>query len=734
VKDFTSLFSRRREWDWGLILSFDLSPITFFETQLLNKLVVRRNLTVVIDARNLRRLIEEDQSKPRFAGVYYNIEGVELRGGGSFHPKLYLLAEEDEIWLAAGSFNVTETGFKKNLESLVEIRFERDKLDEDEASLLGELAEFLESVFVTENPLVAWRSECLRLPVAALLSSPMFQAVRAGQTRNSRTCHFLSSAPGPLLRQILDQTGQSRFTKVEALSPFYDSGATAIKQIASIAGQLALYVPEKNSSLPAVLFTKDRNLKRIPVFTVRLEENGFQRFCHAKLYRLHAGSSVWNFVTSANLTGPGMLNADFPRNMETGFLFTAEKKTAFPNVPNLVCNRVTDFSSLAVASPEAPPLVPDNASTDVPRILSAYYDGGLVRFSVSGVGFQADSAFVVLILDGGLDRSYIAAEVDAQLQFEPDLEIEGAKAIELLLEARDGSWKSRLCPVGRRRHEPNQLPALGASAFQRCVQIGGFEGIAEAFRLAATSGREDWLIYLLSHWDLNRILQGLSAPSDSPDTETEEQHTPTIREKHAPDFTIQQLRRNVGFIADTDLLLNHLKVFSRGVIETADSDLLRRLNDFCLPLCLEITQSFLHVLRREEQKKRDHPYMQYPEYTWGNNFHKYLRFAKLIVETLTAARASSAWSLPEKTGERWLFSVLATCWRDELHTTKTRQQLLSALPTIDGLGEELAATAASLIHDCRVSTDLHERAREVVSRYGHDGGRRFGALRNPILG
>ena len=50
--DLTGIFSKKDQWNRGLFLSFDLSPASFFESELLPKIIVEENLTVVVDEAN----------------------------------------------------------------------------------------------------------------------------------------------------------------------------------------------------------------------------------------------------------------------------------------------------------------------------------------------------------------------------------------------------------------------------------------------------------------------------------------------------------------------------------------------------------------------------------------------------------------------------------------------------------------------------------------------------------
>ena len=113
--DFTSIFTKKETWDYVLILSYDLSPISFFETEILSKMSVNNNVTIVIDESNYIKIVTDQFNRPRFWGVFYNVEKVAVANGGIFHPKLYLFVSEDKVRICTSSANLTKSAFKQNL-------------------------------------------------------------------------------------------------------------------------------------------------------------------------------------------------------------------------------------------------------------------------------------------------------------------------------------------------------------------------------------------------------------------------------------------------------------------------------------------------------------------------------------------------------------------------------------------------------------------------------------------
>jgi len=715
MKDLISIFSRKQDWDRVLILTYALDPVTFFETQLLNHLTVRNNLTVVLDAANLRQLLSSD-NQPRYAGVFYNLEGVTLSKGGHFHPKLYLFASNEEVYAVIGSFNLTYSGFKQNIETVTEMRFIRGKMSADDASLLCEIGTFLRKSFVDKNALVTNTSECLRLSIEDLLASQVFMEASAAGVSQAAKNHFLSSIDASLFEQIKKFTKLSTFKKTKALSPFFDEDAKALKQLSSVSKKVELYIPGTKSTFPSELFASDLALQKIPVSTVKdIDHN---RFCHAKLYRFEGQTQSWGFLTSANLSAAGLINQGATRNLEIGVLFPDNAKNAFPGIPGVTLSPVTDFAALSLL--QRLEKTSDEPRTPPPEhwISEAYYNSGVIQFRVMPDDKPYSHCEALLSANACPPRVFAVEKTGLFYKFQTDLEIEGSATLTLVLKSTVPVWQTDPFPVGRRIHQPNQLPALGASAFERCRQKGGEEGVAEAFLIAKTSGKEDWLYYLLQRWDLDRIYQGvLSQDGDVLPDEEGNSNTPSLPTRASTDYTIKKVQKNLGFLVDKEKLYERFDDFTKTIAENTDKDALRLFNDYCFPLCLEIAWHFKKILIEQEDLIKKKPSAIYPEYTHGTNLLKYLRFAKLIAKRLNAVMISHAWTLKMNERQRWLFALQSRCWLLATHTRKTQQEMLKEVRGIDQLCAIPVAFTADDIVAGKLPHALCRQANQLLTRY-----------------
>ena len=207
-----------------------------------------------------------------------------------------------------------------------------------------------------------------------------------------------------------------------------------------------------------------------------------------------------------------------------------------------------------------------------------------------------------LIIEGVEGGEYPLRREGEEYYFEPNLEIEGDKRIQFLLFPSVSDFKTLPANVNRLRHEPNYLPALGASAFHECVRVGGEEGLAKAFTIAQNSGKEDWLLYLFTHWSLEKILVGMRKGSpgseDIPETDN---ITPSLKEKKRTDYTNKVLRKNVSDLLGLSNIRMNLKKFLDKFDELSGENIEKTIkyNKFCFPLFLEIAFKFYAILNRE---------------------------------------------------------------------------------------------------------------------------------------
>ncbi len=680
--ELRSLFSREKSWDWGLILSYELHPISFFETEILPHLKISKNFTVVIDDSSYQDLVSSNDFTPNHLGIFYNLEKVRIRRGGIFHSKMYLFLNDDELLLILGSANLTITGIKHNLENLAILRFEKANLSHDEFFILGQLKAILRDSFINDNELFEPISKTLRQTVGEIISSPFMEEIDEAdrirsEVNNTRNSFLFSSLNKGLLSQILDVVGEG-VEKVQILSPFFDQSMHCFDFIQKISKETEIYIPRKNNSFPKDLISGNiQTEKNTDYFIAEKIDEKTDRFIHAKYYRFNKNDSHWDFITSGNFTNSGLVNDSYPRNFEMGFLYST-KNDDFLSDSQIHIEKIDDFKLI---SPKILDETQDKAKDSLFIVFeSAVYDQGKIYISFNKKFLESNlinDFSVELLLNNENSEILNIVCVNSSCYVEPSLEIEGNLLIKIRLISISGNEFSGLpLIVNRTRHNPNYLPVLGASSFNKCVKIGGIEGLEEAFRLAKNSGRKDWVLHLLAHWNLDKIVAGMRMEKygNSEDMdESEPNEIPSIRKPHK-NKNNERIRKNLDCVIGN--INMHMKLEKYlDEMDNLSSDIDDRVENYinhCFPLFFHLAEYFRKILEREEAKKKDNPNIKYPKYTWGHNFNQYDYFLIIIFERIRNTLMTSNKCLKKIDKYfRYLSYAFLCC---KLHTKKTIEE------------------------------------------------------------
>lgn len=705
--DFTNIFSSEDKFDFGLILSFDLDAANFFEGEILNKIKINQNLTLVMDDMRYKRLITSSDFNPNYLGINYNLEKVKVRNGGQFHPKIYLFLSNEAMHLAIGSANLTFSGFKRNVECLVFLKFKSSNLDAEEIDFILQLRDFLEKCFVRNNSLIEPVSNTLKEHVGNIINSSFFKVVNEQNkdgrfSQKDRKFYLLSSIDDSLFNQIRRIAGSS-FEKVQVLSPFYDDDATAFQSVSKLADKVDVYIPRKNNTFPKEAVDKDAKLKKkCSFFLVDKKENDYDRFIHAKYYRFSSTNKNWDFITSANFSNSGMFNDSFPRNFETGVLVLA-RKGGFLDASDMALERIKDFNSIFPVKRE---LGEETFTHECFFLESALYDGKKIYIHFAEnflVEHDMDDFKIELKIGNTPEDKYTVRKENRIFFIEPSLEIEGDKTIQIkLVSIKIGQFTSNSIYVNRDKHIPNYLPSLGASAYNECVRIGGVDGLKRAFQYASSSGRSDWLMFLLSHWNLEKILQGINKETIPEGQGLEDNIIPTLPVKAHSEPGEAVIKRNLDTVlTNTELdLKENLEAFLVEIWGINDSwyDRLKNYIDFCFPLFFQIARYYKEILQREEKRKELQPGIEYPEYTWLLNYNKYDEYLYIILSEIKRFLSIAQKCKKEEQQLLFHFLALSLVWF-LLHTEKTLAEFFKRNKNLNELKKEIEKAIADLYID-----------------------------------
>jgi len=542
------------------------------------------------------------------------------------------------------------------------------------------LVEFFRRCFINRNPIVEPVSSSLRSIIQDIIEAPLMKNVLEERKQQDysafkRTYFFLDSTGNSLfstIREIID----SNIEKIQILSPYYDNNTDGFKLLGKAIKKAKIYIPRFGNTFPKDAFENDFSLNnKFGLFLVDKIENSKNRFIHAKYYRFKKNRKVWDFITSANFTGAGFYNDNHPRNLEIGMLFQ-NKGTSFLDLANLEIEKLKTLDSIF---PEEKKPTDKLKSERILHIETAFYDGNkiIIKFIEDFLNeFSIEDFKIELLIEKEIEGTYSILKNENSFFIKPSLEIEGNKLIQIkLISEKIEDFEDYKIYVNRIRHSPSYLPALGASSFNKCVRIGGSEGLKIAFELAKNSGRRDWLVYLLSHWNLEKILIGLNNEAISEDPQTTESDDTDIIPSlpHSSKKTKKEFfRRNIDSTINHIDLLSNLELFVSGIEEKSrnDEEKISNFIEFCFPLFLHICHYFKEILGREELRKLLNPQLQYPEYTWLENYNKNKVFLAFIYEKLKELLRQISLEKIKNKNKYYHFLALSFLWT-KVHTEKT---------------------------------------------------------------
>lgn len=266
-----------------------------------------KHCLILCDSLGYRRAMTEG---PALLGVGQRYLMVPAPSSGSFHAKVWLVVDEQQLFLLVGSGNLTQSGFMQNVELFEVLHYSHEAPIPN--PVLQELIIFLDGL----------RGLWPAPDHEHLYALTMLQAIRnhvaAFPTRpgNSNDPRFLSSFSGPLIEQLPDGDGKGR---IHISAPYFGGGLEGIRHVRKRypAAQLSVYPSiHQGGSIDLPL---ENGRKAIPDVQWYPLDLGDQQGCfaHAKLYGYESATeNNWLFCTSANCTAAALTG----ENVEAGVL------------------------------------------------------------------------------------------------------------------------------------------------------------------------------------------------------------------------------------------------------------------------------------------------------------------------------------------------------------------------------------------------------------------------------
>jgi len=312
-----TVFAKNYHFESGILCTYGLN-LNFFENYLmkLDALYSCDNICIFTDSGTYDGFIKESYS-PRWLNKKYLVN--RLKTGGVFHPKLYMFASEKKAVVGIGSANLTRDGIASNLEILSV--FEISEKDPACAPILRNCIEYVRRLAqITKSKNAVDQVDTFSQLCRAYLHSDEENSIR-----------FVHNLDRPLIETIKESVKDSKISKIQVLSPFYDADLAPFRMLRETfpASAFEIYLQQKKSNFPKEMFYDFKSQTSLLLY------KNIERYMHGKAILMHSDDAVLLFAGSANFTRSALNEVPPTGNYEIGLLGQIDRKTAeglfYPN-------------------------------------------------------------------------------------------------------------------------------------------------------------------------------------------------------------------------------------------------------------------------------------------------------------------------------------------------------------------------------------------------------------------
>lgn len=297
--------------------TYTASPV-FFETSILPKIKRERleGAVLLCDLKGFQMAAQEVGAL-RAASTFYSLVYPKL--AGAFHPKVWIMADDEQVAVLCGSGNLTQSGFIENVEMFDAFEVTRGGNDKE---LCGEVIEFVEGL------LAMWTTADQQLRPGLKAIASLIRVLRSLYESNgpgsARSLWFLSSFRGGFAQQ-LNEVIKCRDLRVAA--PYFGGGLTGVKNLVeSLEAETFEVFPAKQGN-GVDLEPKDLEKwqgKTLRQLELQSSKSGSGPFAHLKLYGIVDRDGGCHSMTgSVN----GTIAALEGKNVEAAILRKIDKPT-----------------------------------------------------------------------------------------------------------------------------------------------------------------------------------------------------------------------------------------------------------------------------------------------------------------------------------------------------------------------------------------------------------------------
>ena len=282
--------------------SFDFH---YFESQVLKVLKSKGviNVNIFVDASMLDQSIGTATGHLKSLSTSYSINGVHAKG--AFHPKLALLAGENDLLLIQGSGNITNGGHGKNHE--VFSVFYANKEEQSQLPLIREAWEYLLQITKATQGLSATKLEWMRTNCSLLHDqhSNSDQQHAFHQLEGNFNAALIYNGTTSIWQQ-LQTLVPNTVEEIKVFSPFYDEKGTLLSTIAAhfLTAKIDVFLPEQKGIHPYKMEANNRFRFLAWESTQRAQKRLGKHYKkpHGKIFWFKHGAIEYCLLGSANAT------------------------------------------------------------------------------------------------------------------------------------------------------------------------------------------------------------------------------------------------------------------------------------------------------------------------------------------------------------------------------------------------------------------------------------------------
>ena len=274
-----------------------------FESQVLRPLKSKgiTNVTIFADMAMLDQSIGFSTGHLKALSTSYSINGIP--SVGAFHPKITILAGENDVLLLQGSGNLTNGGHGKNHETFTV--FYANKEDKTQLPIIQEAWDYIRQLTVNIEGLSADKLNWVSNNCNLLHEKPL-QLHQLHQISEHFSAALLYNEDTSIWQQLLEKLTNEEVKNIKVFSPFYDEQGTLLKELQTRFPQSQINAfLQPNKGIHPFKMENTSNMKFLSwesTDRAKNETSKLERKLHSKIFWFDCGNQQYGLFGSPNAT------------------------------------------------------------------------------------------------------------------------------------------------------------------------------------------------------------------------------------------------------------------------------------------------------------------------------------------------------------------------------------------------------------------------------------------------